>query len=66
MPIIEILVAEGRTPEQLRKMITSVTNAVASSLTIPQSSVRVILQEIDPTHWAAGDITLAERNVCND
>jgi 4-oxalocrotonate tautomerase len=46
-------------------MISAVTAAVADSLGAPPASIRVIVTEVPPTHWAAGDVTLAERQEKN-
>ncbi|MCL2735677.1 MAG: 4-oxalocrotonate tautomerase family protein [Propionibacteriaceae bacterium] len=62
MPIIDVTIAEGRTPEQLRALISALTHAAMDSIQAPQSSVRVILREVPRTHFAAGDQTLAERD----
>jgi len=61
MPLIEVTLAEGRSPEKLRALITRLTEAVVETEVAPKGSVRVILREVPPTHWAAGDETLAER-----
>ena len=61
MPIIEVNVAQGRSPNQIRELITSVTDAVERVLGVARTSIRVIVHEIPKTNWAAGDITLAER-----
>ncbi|MEV4103557.1 2-hydroxymuconate tautomerase [Nonomuraea sp. NPDC049649] len=61
MPLVEVSLIEGRPPETIRALISSVTEAVADSLGSPKESVRVIVREIPPTHWAAGDVTIAER-----
>ncbi len=61
MPLVEITLAEGRTPEQLRSLLSAVTAAVSESVAAPVESIRVVLREVPPTHWAAGDVTLAER-----
>ena len=61
MPFVEITLAEGRPPEKLRALITAVTDAVCESIAAPKASVRVVIREVPKTHWAAGDITLAER-----
>jgi len=63
MPIIEITLAQGRSPEKIRALITAVTNAVCLSIDAPKASVRVVIRELPKTHWAAGDVTLAEREV---
>ena len=61
MPFVEITLAEGRPPEKLRALITAVTDAVCESIAAPKANVRVVIREVPKTHWAAGDITLAER-----
>ncbi len=61
MPLVEVTLIEGRTPEQLRSLIHEVHEAVVRSVGAPPQNVRVIVREVAPTHWAAGDVTVAER-----
>ncbi|MCE0765766.1 tautomerase family protein [Pseudonocardia kujensis] len=61
MPIIEVTLAEGRTPAQLRALIHELTEGARRALDAPIPSIRVILRETPPTHFAAGDVTLEER-----
>lgn len=61
MPIVDVTLAQGRTPEQLRTLVTALTDAVVEAVGAPRESVRVILREVPPTHFAAGDVTIAER-----
>lgn len=61
MPLVELTIAEGRAPQQLRGLISAVTTAVQESIDAPKETIRVILREVPLTHWAAGDVTLAER-----
>jgi 4-oxalocrotonate tautomerase len=61
MPLVEVTLVEGRTPEQLRSLITALTAAVETSIAAPKDAIRVVLRELPPTHWAAGDVTIAER-----
>ena len=61
MPFVEVTLVEGRSAEQLRRLISAVTAAVADSVDAPRGSVRVVVREVPPTHFAAGDVTLAER-----
>lgn len=65
MPIVEVTLAEGRSPEVLRSLIRAVTAAVATSVSAPVESVRVILREVPDTHFAAGDVTIAERRAAD-
>lgn len=61
MPIIDITVSAGRTPEQLRTLIHELHDAAKRALDVPDASIRVILREVPLTHFAAGDETIAER-----
>ena len=61
MPIIDVTLAEGREPEKIRAMISALTDAMVQTQVAPREAVRVIVREVPPTHFAAGDTTLAER-----
>ena len=61
MPLVQVTMGEGRTPEQIRSLIRALTAAVVDSIDAPKGNVRVVVHEVPLTHWAAGDITLAER-----
>lgn len=65
MPIVEVTLTEGRSPQVLRSLIAAVTSAVATSVAAPVESVRVILREVPDTHFAAGDVTIAERRAAS-
>jgi 4-oxalocrotonate tautomerase len=56
-----VSIREGRPPETIRTMISAVTAAIAESLGAPPSSIRVVVTEVPLTHWATGDVTLAEK-----
>lgn len=62
MPIVDVSIIEGRSPEQIRRPISEVTGAVERALVVPADPVRVLVRELPATHWAAGDETIAERN----
>ncbi|HPY26251.1 MAG TPA: 2-hydroxymuconate tautomerase [Mycobacterium sp.] len=62
MPLIQVTLVEGRSPEQLRALISALTSAVTDSIGAPKEAIRVVLNEVPDTHWAAGDVTIAERN----
>jgi 4-oxalocrotonate tautomerase len=58
---VEVTLVHGRSPEQLRAMISAVTTAVFETVAAPVESIRVIIHEVPTTHFAAGDVTIAER-----
>lgn len=61
MPLVEVTMVEGRTPEQVRALISALTRAVVDTVDAPVQNVRVVVREVPATHWAAGDVTVAER-----
>jgi len=66
MPLIEVTLAQGRTPKQLRTLISALTQAAAEAVDAPVDSIRVVIREVPTTHWAAGDVTIAERRGAPD
>ncbi len=61
MPVVEVTLVEGRSSQELRAMISAVTTAVCETVAAPRDSIRVIIREVPTTHFAAGDVTIAER-----
>ncbi|MTD56891.1 tautomerase family protein [Amycolatopsis pithecellobii] len=62
MPIVEINLIEGRPPEKIRELIRRVHDAVEGALEAPASSIRILVREIPPAHWAAGGVTKDEKS----
>lgn len=60
MPLIQVTVAKGRTPEQLHALGLALTAATQEALGAPLSSIRVSLIECEPELWFVGGETLAE------
>jgi 4-oxalocrotonate tautomerase len=61
MPFIDVTLGTGRTPDQLRALIHELTEAAVRAVGAPRAAVRVCVREVQPTHWAAGDVTTAEK-----
>jgi len=61
VPLVEVTLAQGRPPEQIRSLIHELHEAVVRAVAAPPENVRVIVREVPATHWAAGDVTIAER-----
>ncbi|MGH3218099.1 MAG: 2-hydroxymuconate tautomerase [Streptosporangiaceae bacterium] len=62
MPLVEVTLVQGRTPQQLRALLHQLHDAVVRSIGAPAENVRVVIREVPATHWAAGDVTIAERS----
>lgn len=60
MPIINIQVMEGRTPEKIRSLIESVTDTVAEELNSPKERIRVLVTEVPKTHWGIGGVPASD------
>ena len=60
MPLIEVTLAEGRSPEQIRRMMHEVHDAVLRTVDTRSEHIRVIVREVPRSHWATGDLTLHE------
>lgn len=52
MPIVNITLLEGRSSEQKQKLFTEVTQAIQRSISAPPETIRIILNEVDPRHFA--------------
>lgn len=61
MPVVQVTLTEGRSPETIRSMISAVTQALVDTGVAPKENVRVMVNEIPAEHFAAGDITISER-----
>lgn len=66
MPLIEVTMVEGRTPQQVRALISALTHVTSETVDAPVESIRVVVREVPTTHWAAGDVTIAERRGAPD
>ncbi|MCI5040860.1 MAG: 2-hydroxymuconate tautomerase family protein [Donghicola eburneus] len=60
MPLVEVTLLEGRTPDQKRALISGVTDAVEASIGAPRASIRVALRELPAAHWAIGGESIAD------
>ncbi|WKG03170.1 tautomerase family protein [Mycolicibacterium sp. HK-90] len=60
MPLVEVTIAEGRSGEQIRAMMHEVHEAVLRTVNTQPEHIRVIVREVTRTHWATGDLTIAE------
>lgn len=60
MPIIQVNMLEGRTATQKRALHAALTDAVVAALDVPRDSVRVLIHELGPEHFALAGITAGE------
>jgi len=61
MPLIAIHMLEGRTDDQKKALMTSVTKAVQESIGAPLESIRVWVQEFSPKEYMAAGVLAADK-----
>ncbi|MFD9893860.1 2-hydroxymuconate tautomerase [Amycolatopsis sp. NPDC059027] len=66
MPFIDVSLGTGRSPEQIRALIHELTEAAHRAVGAPLANIRVVIREVEPAHWAAGDVTVAERQASTE
>jgi 4-oxalocrotonate tautomerase len=61
MPIIQVHLFEGRTVDQKRKLVASMTDAVVKSLDIKPEDVRIILEDMARHDYAIAGVLAADK-----
>jgi len=51
----------GRSQTQIRALIEALTDAAHAAIDAPLESIRVVISEVPPTHFAAGNVTIEEK-----
>ncbi|MCK9511868.1 MAG: 2-hydroxymuconate tautomerase family protein [Pigmentiphaga sp.] len=59
MPLIQVILIEGRGAAEKAKLIRGLTDAAVEAVGAPRESVRVILQEVPAAHWGVGGVSKA-------
>lgn len=62
MPLIDVSIAQGRSPEQLRALVSALHRAAEQTVGAAPENTTVIVREVPTTHWSKADRTIAERN----
>ena len=60
MPIVQISMIQGRTPEKKAELIKKVTEAIVETLQIPKDRVRIVLNEVPKDNLGYGGIPLSK------
>lgn len=61
MPLVNVTMARGRTPEAKMKMLHAIADAIHDSIGAPRDSIRVWVTEVESTDFLAGTEILAEK-----
>lgn len=59
MPLIQVTLAKGRSPEQLDALGKALTAAAEQAIGAKRETIRVVLTECEPEHWFAAGESLA-------
>jgi 4-oxalocrotonate tautomerase len=54
MPLVHIDMMKGRPVEKIERMVVAVSEAIAASLETDITSVRVVVNEMEPHQYAVG------------
>ncbi len=61
MPLVQVTMWKGRSPELKARLIQSLTQAVADTLEIPKEHVRVVLYEVGREDWGVGGVPASQK-----
>jgi len=61
LPLIDISIAKGRTPAQLRALIDQVHIAAENTVDAAPENITVIIREVDTHLWSRTNTTIDER-----
>ncbi|MCL4322118.1 MAG: 4-oxalocrotonate tautomerase family protein [Deltaproteobacteria bacterium] len=61
MPFVSIKMLEGRTKEQKKNLIESITKSVAESLNIDKEAVWVVVEDFPKDEWGLGGELASEK-----
>lgn len=56
MPIVQVELLEGRTHEQLAKMVKDITDVIVEDAGASREAVHVILREMPKDHYPVGGV----------
>ena len=61
MPIVQIHMFEGRTPEQKRALVRKVTDAISETINTPPEAVHIILTDMSRGDYADGGVLFSDK-----
>lgn len=66
MPLIDVSIARGRTPEQLRALIHALHAAAETTVDAAPENITVVVREVERELWSRTDTTVAERDAASN
>jgi len=66
MPIFQVQVLKGRSREEIKGLIADVTEAAVKNLSVKPEQVRVLVTEMEHSHWGAAGLPIDELRKKNE
>ncbi|MBS7813731.1 2-hydroxymuconate tautomerase [Roseococcus pinisoli] len=60
MPMIQVQMYAGRSPDQKRALVKALTEAFVTTAGGTPQAVQVVLQEVEKSDWATGGVLASE------
>lgn len=61
MPIVSVQMRKGRSPDAKKALLRNVTDAVSQSIGADPSRIRVLIHEVDDSHWSVGGVSYEDQ-----
>lgn len=61
MPIVRVSMWEGRTLDEKRRLARGLTDAITTAIGCDPATVRILIDEYPPEHWAIGGELQSDR-----
>ena len=61
MPIVNVKLLEGRSDEQLKNLVTEVTNAVETTTGANKEAIQVVIEEMKTSHYGVAGIRKSDQ-----
>jgi 4-oxalocrotonate tautomerase len=60
MPLVYVMMLQGRSPEQKRRLIADLTTVMVEVAGVRHEQVEVVLQEVTGDNWGRGGVPLSK------
>ena len=61
MPFVTVKMLDGRTPEQKRRLVSAITDAVVEICGAKPEGTMVVIEVIARDHWSRGGAMISDR-----
>ncbi|GEQ05056.1 2-hydroxymuconate tautomerase [Staphylococcus gallinarum] len=61
MPIVNVKLLEGRSDEQLKALVSEVTQAVEKTTGANKEAIQVVIEEMNPAHYGVAGVRKSDQ-----